>query len=100
MYLLFSFLRKGKETVLLNLGKTDKNICKCLGKTDKTPPSYIGKEDKEILKTSDFFIIWCLKTSDFLKIIVVHHAFILVKVLIVNPLYAIYLCLCFLSLTL
>lgn len=89
MYLLFSFLRKGKETVLLNLGKTDKNICKCLGKTDKTPPSYIGKEDKEILKTSDF-----------LKIIVSYHAFILVKVLIVNPLYAIYLCLCFLSLTL
>lgn len=29
------FLRKGKETVLLNLGKTDKNICKHLGKTDK-----------------------------------------------------------------
>ena len=78
VYLLFSFLRKGKETVLLNLGKTDKNICKCLGKTDKTPPSYIGKEDKKILKTSDF-----------LKIIVSYHAFILVKVLIVNPLYAI-----------
>ena len=58
-------------------------------KTDKTPPSYIGKEDKEILKTSDF-----------LKIIVSYHAFILVKALIVNPLYAIYLCLCFLSLTL
>ena len=51
---------------------------------------FCGKqEDKEILKTSDF-----------LKIIVSYHAFILVKVLIVNPLYAIYLCLCFLSLTL
>ena len=53
-YLLFSFLRKGKVAVLLNLGKTD-----------KMPPFYIEKEDKEILKTSDFFIIWHLKNSDF-----------------------------------
>ena len=51
---MFSFLRKGKVAVLLNLGKTD-----------KTPPFYIGKEDKEILKTSDFFIKCILKTSDF-----------------------------------
>ena len=31
------------------------------------PLFYIGKEDKEILKTSDFFIIWHQKTSDFFK---------------------------------